>query len=262
MGIGLLVAAIVLSACMSGAWWVQRASGNSGWIDVIWTFSTGAVACGLALLPYGGGLERQWLVAGFAGVWSLRLGWHILLRTRGSGDDPRYRAMIEAWGARAGAMLFWHLQIQALVGLLLGGCVMLAARNPMALGRWQDGLAAAVFIAGIAGETVADGQLRRFKAEPANRGGICAVGLWRWSRHPNYFCEWLCWLVYPLLAVDFGGGYRAGFLAVLAPLCIYGLLTRVSGIPPLEEHMARTRGEAFERYRARTSAFFPWPQKR
>ena len=94
---GLLVAAIALSACMSGAWLVQRVSGNSGWIDVIWTFSTGAVACGLALLPYGGGLERQWLVAGFAGVWALRLGWHILLRTRGCGDDPRYRARTSAF---------------------------------------------------------------------------------------------------------------------------------------------------------------------
>jgi steroid 5-alpha reductase family enzyme len=260
-----LAAGAALSAIMTGAWIVQRRTGNSGWIDVFWTFGTGAVACALALWPIeanDGPQTRQLLAGLFVAAWSLRLGWHILLRTRAATDDPRYRDMIGQWGADAKSKLFWHLQVQALVGLLLACCVMLAARNPAAGLRLQDGLAIALFVLGFAGEALADWQLRRFKQDPANRGGICDVGLWSWSRHPNYFFEWLCWLAYPLLAIDFVGDFLPGFFALLAPLCIYWLLMHVSGIPPLEAHMLRTRKTAFKAYRQRTSAFFPLPRRR
>ena len=260
----LLAAGGGLSATMAGAWKTQRRTGNSGWIDVFWTFGTGTVACLLALLPVGRDWpqSRQLLAAGFVAAWSLRLGWHILIRTRTASDDPRYRAMMELWGRNAGTKLFWHLQSQAAVGLLLAICVMVAAHNPASGGRWQDYAALAVFVFGVAGEAIADGQLRRFKQAPANRGRVCDIGLWGWSRHPNYFCEWLCWLSYPLLAIDMGGTYALGFITLLAPLCIYWLLLHVSGIPPLEAHMQRTRPAAFATYRARTNRFFPWPPRR
>jgi steroid 5-alpha reductase family enzyme len=138
---------------------------------------------------------------------------------------------------------------------------MLAARIPSEGLRLQDFAALAIFVIGVLGEALADAQLRRFKQDPANRGRICDGGLWSWSRHPNYFCEWLCWLAYPLLGIDFGGGYPAGFLTVLAPMCVYWLLVYVSGIPPLEVYMLRTRPSPFETYRQRTSAFFPWPPR-
>ena len=259
-----LATGAALPAIMACVWKVQRRTGNSGWIDVFWTFGVGASACALALLPIE---EREWpqtrqlLAAGFAGAWSLRLGWHILLRTRSATDDPRYRAMIDQWGVNAKTKLFWHLQTQALVGLLLAACVMLAAHNSHAGMRLQDFAAIAIFVIGVLGEGLADWQLRRFKQAPANRDRICNIGLWSWSRHPNYFCEWLCWLAYPLLAIDFAGGYPAGSLALLAPLCIYWLLVHVSGIPPLEAHLLRTRKAAFQIYRQRTSAFFPWPPR-
>ena len=259
-----LTTGAALAAITACAWIVQRRTGNSGWIDVFWTFGTGAAACGLALLPVEGRewpQSRQLLAAGFVLAWSLRLGWHILLRTRSAIDDPRYRDMIRQWGVNAKAKLFWHLQVQALVGLLLAICVMLAAQNPVAGMRLQDFAATSIFIVGILGEALADWQLRRFKQVPANRGRICDTGLWNWSRHPNYFCEWLCWLAYPLLAIDFGGGYPLGILALLAPLCIYWLLVHVSGIPPLEAHMLRTRKGAFETYRQSSSTFFPWPPR-
>ena len=170
--------------------------------------------------------------------------------------------MIRQWGVNAKAKLFWHLQTQSLVGLLLAICVMLAAQNPVAGMRLQDFSAALIFIVGVLGEATADGQLRRFKQVPANHGRVCDVGLWNWSRHPNYFCEWLCWLAYPLLAIDFSGGYPLGFLSLLALLCIYWLLVHVSGIPPLEAHMLRTREAAFKATCQRTNAFFPWPPRR
>lgn len=261
----LVLAGMALAAVMTCAWSVQRSTGNSGWIDVFWTFGTGAVACFLALAPtheLAGPNARSWLVATFAGTWSLRLGGHIFMRTLKADDDPRYRDMIRQWGSKAPSRLFGHLQSQALVGLFLAICVMLAARNPAELLRPQDVAAFLVFLTGIAGEAIADAQLRGFKRSPANGGKVCDVGLWHWSRHPNYFFEWLCWLSYPLLAIDLGGNYPFGYGAVLAPLCIYWLLTRVSGIPPLEAHMLRTRGKSFETYQRRTSPFFPWPMGR
>ncbi len=260
-----VAACLALPALMACAWQVQRRTGNSGWIDVFWTFGTGALACTLALLPPEGGgwpQSRQLLVAVLAGAWSLRLGWHILLRTRRVADDPRYRAMIGAWGSQAPAKLFWHLQTQAVVGLLLAGCASLAAYSRSGAWQVQDYAAIAIFATGLVGEAIADGQLRRFKAREANRGKLCDTGLWAWSRHPNYFFEWLCWLAYPLLAIDFGGGHPAAWLSVLAPLCIYWLLMHVSGIPPLEAHMMRTRGALFACYRENTPAFFPKPPRR
>jgi steroid 5-alpha reductase family enzyme len=115
-------------------------------------------------------------------------------------------------------------------------------------------LAAAVF-----GESVADAQLRKFKAEAQNPNSVCDVGWWRWSRHPNYFFEWLAWVAYPVIAIDLSGHNPFGWLAVLAPACMYWVLVHVSGIPPLESHMLRTRGERFRAYQRRTRPFLPCP---
>jgi hypothetical protein len=112
-----------------------------------------------------------------------------------------------------------------------------------------------------AGEGVADAQLRRFRADPGHRDSICNVGLWGWSRHPNYFFEWFGWLAYVLFAIDFSGLYPWGFITIAGPLCMYWLLVHVSGIPPLEEHMLERRREAFRAYQARTNAFFPAPPR-
>jgi steroid 5-alpha reductase family enzyme len=127
--------------------------------------------------------------------------------------------------------------------------------------RTQDIIGAMVLLTGIAGEAVADRQLRLFKRNSANRGKICDLGLWRWSRHPNYFFEWLCWLAYPIVAIDLASHNPLGPLALLAPLAMYWILVHVSGIPPLEAHMVRTRGAAFRDYQARTSPFFPLPPR-
>ena len=97
--------------------------------------------------------------------------------------------------------------------------------------------------------------------DPGNRNRICDVGLWGWSRHPNYFFEWFGWLAYPLLAIDSGGGYPWGWAALAGPACMYWLLVHVSGIPPLEAHMLEYRRDEFRAYQARTNAFFPAPPR-
>lgn len=254
-----LLQAMALSAIMAGAWVVQQRTGNSGWVDTIWTFGLGLVVIVAALASLGStdAGARQFVVAGLIAVWSLRLGIHIAGRSAGITDDPRYAELIRGWGADARRQMFWLLQKQALVTIPLAASGLLAAHNPAVDVRLQDWLGVAVLLLAIAGEALADHQLRRFRAEPANRGRVCDVGLWAWSRHPNYFFEWLGWVSYPLIAVDLAGGYPMGWLAITGPVCMYWLLRHVSGVPPLEEHMLRSRGDAYRRYQERTAVFFP-----
>jgi steroid 5-alpha reductase family enzyme len=257
------VMGIALSAIMTIAWQVQRTTGHTGWIDVCWTFGTGMVATLGSLAPLPAGQSpgaRQIMVALLIGLWSLRLGTHILLRTRETGDDPRYRELIRQWGARADLRMFLQLQSQAAVGLILSLSVALAAHNIRPGLGLADFLGLVLLVGALAGEALSDWQLRRFRSDPTNRERICETGLWSLSRHPNYFFEWLCWLAYPLIAIDLSGFNPLGWFALAAPLCMYWVLVHVSGIPPLEEHMLRSRGAQFRALQARTRPFVPFPK--
>jgi steroid 5-alpha reductase family enzyme len=258
----LIAMSLALSAIMAGAWLIQQRSGNSGWVDTIWTFGVGVTGAVGALASIGGSWQaRQIMVASFAAVWALRLGVHIASRSAKVPNDPRYAGKIKAWGSDAPRQMFWFLQIQALAGIPLLMSMFVAAHRPGASMTLWDAVAMLVMAIAILGEGVADWQLSRFKSNPANKGGINDVGLWKWSRHPNYFFEAVGWLAYPLIAIDLIGQYPWGFLALAGPACIYWLLVYVSGIPPLEEHMVRSRGEAFRAYQRRTNAFFPGPPR-
>jgi steroid 5-alpha reductase family enzyme len=255
-----VVLVVALSIIMGAAWRVQKATGNTGWIDVFWTFGLGFVATVASLVPLSDTAfptARQIMVAILIALWSLRLGWHILIRTQTIGDDPRYRQLILDWGQDADRQMFYQLQKQAGVSVVLAIAVALAAHNPAPGLNVQDGLGLMILLLGIFGEAVADRQLRRFKADPANRNSVCDSGLWHWSRHPNYFFEWICWLAYPLIAINLSGDYPYGWIAIAAPAFMYWALVYISGIPPLEAHMLRTRGDSFRSYQQRTPAFFP-----
>jgi steroid 5-alpha reductase family enzyme len=253
-----VAAAVLLSAIMAGAWAVQRATGNSGWVDVVWSFGLGIAGLVLALVP-GGLTTRQIVVALLIVVWSARLGLHIAQRSMHGPEDARYAALRQEWGSRFQVRLFLFLQIQAAAAALLGLSMMLAAHNPAAFPRGLDIAGIAVLIVAVAGEGVADEQLRRFKRDPLNKGRICDAGLWGWSRHPNYFFEWFGWVAYPLLAISSDWGW--GWLALSGPAFMYWLLVYVSGIPLLEQQMLKSRGDAFRAYQSRVSAFFPLPPK-
>lgn len=261
----LLFAALLgagLSLAMALAFAVQRVTGRSGWVDTIWAASVGLGGLAAVLLPAEAADPGRRAAAGvLIGLWSLRLALHIASRTHGGGgDDPRYAAMAATWGERAGWRMFLFLQSQAAAALVLVIAVRLAAINPAPFPRIADFIAVALLVAGIAGAALADWQLARFR-RGARPGAICETGLWRWSRHPNYFFEWLGWCAWPLLAIAHPGEHPWGPLALAAPVMMYWLLVEVSGIPPLEQHMLASRGAAFSAYQRRVNAFFPGPRR-
>lgn len=251
---------LILIAVMAAAWAVQRRTGQGGWVDAFWSFGLGAAGVFAALAPLGPATPRQGLAAAMIAAWALRLGSHLARRAATGPKDARYARLEAEWGARAGARMFGFLMLQAAAGGLLLAALVIAARRPGGGLSAQDLLAAAVLAGAILGEGLADRQLRAFKADPANAGRICDRGLWAWSRHPNYVFEWLAWCAWPVMAI--GPDWPWGWAALLAPLYMYWLLTRVSGVPLLEDHMRRTRPEAFAAYARRTPVFFPirWPR--
>ncbi len=257
-----LLLAAGLSLAMAAAWAVARRPGRSGWTDAIWSGAIGLAGLAAAIVPIRGDAAlapRRLLVAVLVLVWSLRLATHIARRAAKGHDDPRYAELRKQWGDRADAKLFAFLQIQALCGLPLALSAMAAAHAPGPALAWSDALGGLILLAGIVGEGVADAQLRAFAANPANRRRVCDVGLWSRSRHPNYFFEWLVWVAYPVIAILADPHWGWGYAALAGPVLIYWLLVHVSGIPPLEEHMMRSRGDAFVAYARRVPAFWPSP---
>jgi steroid 5-alpha reductase family enzyme len=259
MIIALSLSAVILSLAMAFAWGVQRTTGKSGWIDAIWSYAVGLAGLVAVLLPASEAPGRTLLIGAMIGLWSARLGTHIALRTRNHGEDPRYGAKMAEWGPNASRELFIFLQIQALCGFVLVIAIAAAAQNAAPFPALTDMLALALLAGSVVGETIADAQLERFRAANAGRKAVCDVGLWRFSRHPNYFFEWLGWCAYPLLAIGAG---MAGWLSLLAPIMMYWLLVYASGIPLLEAQMLLSRGEAYAAYQKRVSAFFPWFPKK
>jgi steroid 5-alpha reductase family enzyme len=249
-------------AVMLAAWAYGLAVKNGGWTDVFWSFGAGGVLAAAALWPLEGegSFARQVLVALFMGAWGLRLGGYLALRVAGHPEDPRYAAFREGDPKSYPLRMLWVSLPQAPAAALLALSVVLAARRPEAALDLRDGLAALVFLAAFSGEALADSQMKRFRADPANKGKVIETGLWAWSRHPNYFFQWLGWCAYPVMALD--PSRPITLLTLVAPLVMYGLLRYVSGVPPLEEAMLKSRGDAFRDYQRRVSVFIPLPPKR
>ena len=247
-------------AAMSVAWLITRAPGRSGWIDAIWSISVGVSALA-ASLGSGPVTPRCVLVAALVAAWSLRLGGAIARRTAGGGDDPRYVELRTRWGAQYPWRSWLLLMVQAVCAAALALSAWAAARNPANTWAWSDVVGGAVVLCGIAGETLSDEQLRRFRARHAGASRVCDEGLWSLSRHPNYFCEWLVWTGLAIVAIGPAGDWGPGWLGLVGPVLIYVLLVHVSGIPPLEAHMLRSRGAAYAQVQASISAFWPtWPR--
>lgn len=258
-----VLVAIGLLVVMAAAWLAQRVTGNAGWVDVFWSFGT-ALAGAAGALAGDGVPARQWLAAALILIWGFRLGSHIAQRTAHGPEDVRYARFRRDWGDAFEPKIFAFLMIQAVAAMPLAWAVTVAGHNPLpgpwlGLG-WRDAAAVLILAAAIGGEAVADRQLRAFRRDPANRGAIADTGLWGWSRHPNYFFQWMGWLGWPLMAL--AAGWPWGWVALGAPVLMYVVLVHLSGIPPTEREMLESRGDAFRAYQARTSAFLPLPPRK
>ncbi len=253
-----LLLLVATSASFALLWWRQTRTRNATSVDAAWAIAIGGLGLACAVFGSGSPLQRI-LAACIVGTWSARLSWHLLAhRVLGHAtEDGRYRAMREVWGARANFWLFFFYQAQA------GAAVVftlpfwwLAAHEATALSPSQwCGLA--VCVVSVAGESLADRQLERHRRDPAQRGRTCRSGLWRYSRHPNYFFEWTTWCGIALIAAP-----AAGWLALVQPAVMYVLVRYLSGVPFTELQACKSRGEDYRRYQQETSAFVPWWPRR
>jgi steroid 5-alpha reductase family enzyme len=247
---------------MLWAWVYGLARTNGGWTDVFWTLGAGVTLAAAALFPLNESQAphpRQWLVAGLVVLWALRLGTYMATRVAAYPEDPRYAKFRSDWGKNYARNMLFVVLPQAPATALLAVSVVVAARTPGQDLVLRDVLGVAILMIAIGGESLADSQMRLFKSVPANHGKVADVGLWGWSRHPNYFFEWLGWLAYPVIGLDIS--HPATWLSLTAAVGMFILLTRISGIPPLEAAQLRSKGDAYRAYQGRVSAFFPLPPK-
>ncbi len=245
---------LALALMMSALWLWQRRSGDAGIVDVGWAAGLGFLAVLYAATGEGFG-PRRLLLAVVVGVWSFRLASYLLFdRVLSGEEDGRYQELRRNWGDRVQPRFFVFFQAQALLDLLLSLPFLVVAAHPVHYWTLWDGLAVALWLLALGGEWIADRQLAAFRARPENRGKTCRQGLWRYSRHPNYFFEWLHWWVYVLLAV--GASYF--WVTLIGPALMLFFILKVTGIPPTEERALLSRGEDYRRYQRTTSAFFPW----
>jgi len=241
-------------ALMLGVWLLSLALKDASIVDVVWGLGFLLIA-GVCYATTGGYAGRKILITALAAVWGLRLALHIFLRNKGKGEDYRYQAMRRRFGKRfpivslftvfgLQGVLMWVISLPLQIGQL--------SREPAGL-TWLDWTGAVIWLVGFLFESVGDLQLVRFKAERRNKGKVMDRGLWRFTRHPNYFGDALLWWGFFVIAL----ATPHGVWTVVGPLIMTGLLMKVSGVALLEKTLTKTKPE-YAGYVSRTNAFFPW----
>ena len=250
----LILGLVLVLVVMSLGWLIQRVRNDAGIVDVLWTFAVGALGILYSIL--GDTLnERRLILAIMVGVWSLRLGLYILFdRVIAKPEDGRYKYLRDHWGKNAHLHFFWFFQAQGLAAFFFSIPFYFISTNSSGLISVTEYLGVICWLIAIFGEWLSDSQLRSFRSNPNNKGKTCQSGLWKYSRHPNYFFEWLHWWSYVLMLVDANGFY----LSLLCPAVMLYTLFKVTGIPHTEAQALRTRGEEYRRYQKTTSIFIPW----
>ena len=255
----LLNSLLVVTAAMTCLWLISLARRDASIIDPFW--GTGFVLVTwftLASSPLAQSVERTWLLAVLTTIWGLRLSLYLLWRNWGHDEDRRYRAMREHHGPR-----FWWISLltvfllQAvilwIVSLPIQAAMVAAESKPVG---WLDLAGVALWSVGLFFETVGDYQMSRFQADPNNAGRVMDRGLWRLTRHPNYFGDFCVWWGLYLIASSGGAGWT-----IFSPLLMSFLLLKVSGVTLLEKTISDRRPD-YAAYQARTSPFLPWPPKK
>ncbi len=251
-------ATLILCVGFAGLYLLARRLDNYGIVDIAWSYAFAGVAIFYAVLADGWSVRRL-VLAAIVSVWSLRLGTHLFVRIARHHpvEDTRYVALRRDWAGNFPVKMFGFFQLQALSIVMLSVVFLLPVLNSQPQLHALEIAGVILWLLAIGGEAMADAQLAAFKRDPANRGTVCDRGLWRYSRHPNYFFEWLIWVAYFVFALP----SPHGWIAIIGPSVILFLLLRVTGIPMAEAQSLQSKGDAYRRYQATTSAFVPWFRK-
>lgn len=246
-------------ALMVFAWILARRLDNAGLVDV-----AGAVASALLAIVYfslgEGDPTRRALLCGMAAIASGRLALYLWRRVAGRHpqEDGRYAELRAQYPRHPWLMFLGLFLLRAFLIVLLSSPVaMVASNSAVGLGAWEFA-GVTLWIIALLGESLADRQLHAFRSQPAHHGKTCRAGLWRYSRHPNYFFHWLLWVAYCVFAL----GTPDGWITAICPALMLFFLTRVTGIPPTEAQALKSRGDGYRDYQRATSAFVPWFPKR
>jgi steroid 5-alpha reductase family enzyme len=255
--IRLLVIGTTMTVTMMFALWLLHLRmRNASVVDVGWAAGIGLLALLYAAL--GDGFPpRRILVAILGGVWSIRLAWHLAHRVAREPEDGRYVELRARWGGNITLKFLVFFLGQGLLDVLLAVPFLAASMNRSSVLHPLEIAGAILWLVSVIGEGVADEQLRRFKRDPSSRGRVCDTGLWYYSRHPNYFFEWLIWCAFAVFA--FASPF--GWLSLAGPALMLYFLLRVTGIPATEAHAVESRGDAYREYQRTTSAFVPLPKR-
>lgn len=247
---------LILFSIMSIIWLVQLKTKNAGMVDVAWAFSFPVLAILYNLCAEGYELRKN-LISVLVIIWGARLGIYLFLRNYKGPEDSRYAQLRKEWGEKANMKMFLFFQFQAILAVLLSLPFLLIMLNPNPAISALEITGTGLWIIGFAGESMADEQLKKFKSRAQNKGKICEKGLWYYSRHPNYFFEWVIWLAYLVIAL----ASPFGWLSIISPLLMLHFLKNVTGVPATEEQILKSKGDQYRRYQKTTSAFFPWFKK-
>ena len=257
----ILVVYSLVACCviMFFVWLWSYRIGNAGVVDIFWSYNFPVIA--FILLLFGPGFEtRKLLFCGMVIIAGGRLGTHLAVRVLKHlrQEEPRYAQIRKEWGENAEVKMALFFQMQALSNILLAVPFFIIILNTSPELNVFEYAGAAIWLISVLGEATADAELAAFKKNPANKGKVCDKGLWGYSRHPNYFFEWLMWVSYFVFAL----GSPSGYLAIISPAIILYLLLKVTGIPMTEEQSIRTKGDAFRKYQQQVSVFVPWFRKK
>ena len=237
--------------------------GDVSFIDVVWGFGMVVLAAS-SWLQLGNPGARATLILVMTAVWGLRLALHLFTRWRAHGEDPRYARMLAKareqgrYGSAAFRQVFGPQAVLLFITSLPAQIGILAAAEPAVIGplAWAG---FALWLTGVVFETVGDAQLTAFRADPASKGKVLDTGLWRYTRHPNYFGDACAWWGIWLVAAQ--AGLWVALASLIGPLFLTFTLTRWSGKPLLEKGLAKNR-PGYADYVARTSGFIPWPPRK
>ncbi|KLT66705.1 DUF1295 domain-containing protein [Pedobacter sp. BMA] len=254
----LFIALISLVACcaiMALVWLWAKKIKNAGVVDVFWALNFPVITI-ITFFLSEGFLTRNILICTVFLLAELRLGIHLWQRVIGHLDEEegRYQQLRSEWGEQADRNFFIFFQFQAISNVLLAIPFFIITANTDTEISLFEYVGLGIWLIAFIGELIADRQLAAFKKDPKNKGKVCDTGLWYYSRHPNYFFEWLTWMAYFIFAL----ASPWGILAIISPAIILYLLTKVTGVPNNEEQNLRSKPEAYKKYQQTTSAFFPW----